>query len=149
MIDSSLHPSLLPLVWFHARQLFWMDLWPVMVGFLTIFCYQIYTRIGGMGGRSKPLVFLLSSAASALSLFGWATMVRSMRMIPLYACGVGLANLLASQIYAVTLPRHPRWRVRIPRVVWRSDAEAVKRFRERLSHDHMISHEELSQRTMV
>src|SRR5262249_32945002 len=133
MIDTSLHPSLAPLVWFHVRQIFWVDLWPVMVGFLTIFCYQIYTRISVMGGRSKLVVFLLSAAASAMSLFGWATMVRSMRMIPLYACGVGLANLLASQIYAVTLPHHPKLRIRWPEVVWRSDAESVKKIRERLA----------------
>ncbi len=133
MIDQSLHPALLPLLWFHARQLFWMDVWPVTVGFFTIFCYQIYSRIGVMTGRSKILVFALSFGASALSLFGWATMVRSMRMIPLYACGVGLANLLASQIYAVTLPKHSRWRIRYPRVIWRSDVESIKRIQERLS----------------
>jgi hypothetical protein len=121
------------MLWFHARQLFWMDVWPVLVGFLTIFCYQIYMRIGVMSARSKLTIFALSFGASALSLFGWATMVRSVGMIPLYACGVGLANLLSSQIYAVTLPRHPRWGVPWVHVVWRGDAEAVKRIRERLT----------------
>jgi hypothetical protein len=137
MIDSSLHAPLLPLLLFHLRQLFWLDLWPVVLGFVTIFCFQIYSRVGLMGARNKLLVFVLSAAASALSLFGWAAIVRSTRTIPLCACGVGLANLLASQIHALTMPRHPRLRIRLPKVVWRGDQDTVRKYKEQLDAARM------------
>jgi len=46
MIDSGLSVPLLPAAWFHLRQFFWFNVWPVIVGFTTILCYQIYMRIG-------------------------------------------------------------------------------------------------------
>jgi hypothetical protein len=133
MIDSGLNVPLLPLILFHAKQIFWLYMWPVAVGFLTIFCYQIYMRIGLTGARNKVLVFSLSSSASMIALFGWMTIVRTMRMIPLYALGVGLASVVASQIYAVTLPRHTRLCIPFPKVIWRGDEEAIRRIQEAMA----------------
>ena len=133
MIDSSLHTPLWPLILFNAKQAFWFDLWPMVVGFMTIFCYQIYMRIGLMGARNKMLVFTLSSLASMLALFGWSTIVRTTRMIPLYACGVGLASVLSSQIYAVTLPRRTRLHIPWPKVIWRGDHAAIHKIQEAMA----------------
>ncbi|HEY7338198.1 MAG TPA: hypothetical protein VH639_25140 [Bryobacteraceae bacterium] len=127
MIDSGLSMPLMPVILFHLKQIFWFDVWPAIVGFTTIFCYQIYMRIGLSGARNKWLIFTLASLASMLALFGWTTMVRTTQMIPLYGCGVGLASLLASQIYAVTLPRHTRFRIPFPKAIWRSDERAIRR----------------------
>ena len=117
---------------FQLQQFFWLDLWPMLVGFATIFCYQINTRIAVSGARSKTLVFVMSSTASMVTLFGWVTIVRSTQMIPLYGCGVGLASVLVAQIYAVTLPRHRRLNIPVPKVVWRGDHAGVRRFQESL-----------------
>jgi hypothetical protein len=125
MIDSALSIAAMPVALFHLKQFFWFNVWPVIVGFTTILCYQIYMRIGLAGGRSKVLVFVLSSAASMMALFGWTTIVRSARMIPLYGCGVGLASVVVSQIYAVTLPRRTRLQIPLPKVIWRSDESAI------------------------
>jgi hypothetical protein len=133
MIDSSLHAPLWPLILFNAKQVFWFDLWPMVVGFTTILCYQIYMRIGLMGARNKVMVFTLSSIASMVALVGWSTIVRTTRMIPLYACGVGLASVLSSQIYAVTLPRRTRLRIVWPKVIWRSDQAAIRKIQEAMA----------------
>lgn len=77
MIDSALSIAVMPVALFHLKQFFWFNVWPVIVGFTTIVCYQIYMRIGLAGVRSKILVFALSSAASMMALFGWTTIVRS------------------------------------------------------------------------
>jgi len=130
MIDASLNAPLLPMLIFQLKQFFWLDLWPMLVGFATIFCYQIYARIPVSGAKSKTLVFAMSSTASMVTLFGWATIVRSTQMIPLYGCGVGLASVLVSQIYPVTLPRHRWLRVPFPKVVWSGDQDGVRRFQE-------------------
>ena len=133
MIDSTLGAPSVPIVLFHIKQIFWLNVWPMMVGFVTIFCYQIYSRIAVSGARSKLLVFLLSSIASMFAVFGWATIVRSTQMIPLYGCGVGLASVLMSQIYAVSLPRHRWLRVPFPKVIWRSDQAAIRRLQESMT----------------
>ena len=133
MIDSSLSAPILPVLLFHAKQIFWLDVWPLMVGFVTIFCYQIYSRIAVAGARSKTLVFFLSSIASMCAVFGWATIVRSTQMIPLYGCGVGLASVLVSQIYAVSLPPHRLLRIPFQKVIWRSDQAAIRKFQESMA----------------
>jgi hypothetical protein len=46
-------------------------------------------------------------------------------MIPLYGCGVGLASVVVSQIYAITLPRRTRLQIPFPKVIWRSDEAAI------------------------
>ncbi|HEX5431188.1 MAG TPA: hypothetical protein VFW83_04430 [Bryobacteraceae bacterium] len=132
MIDPSLHPSVAAEFLFELQKIFWLYLWPVLVGFVAIGAYQIYARAALMGGRNGLALFLVSSLASMVSLFGWATMARSMQVIPLYGCGVGLANVLMSRIYAVTLQKHARLRVRIPRIVWRGDEAAIQQFQQML-----------------
>ena len=133
MIDSGLSVPLLPAAWFHLRRFFWFNVWPVIVGFTTILCYQIYLRIGLAGIRNKTLVFALSSAASMLALFGWTTIVHTARMIPLYGCGVGLASVVASQLYAVTLPRRTRFQIPFPKVIWRTDESAIRQIQQAMA----------------
>ena len=131
MIDSSLAPHLFfAVVLFHLKQFGWMYLWPVLVGFVAISVYQIYARVAA-GGRAHPtVIFALSAIAAMLSLFGWVTMMRTLQMIPLYGCGVGLANLMMSRVYAATMVKHRWLRIRLPRVIWRGDREGVARFQE-------------------
>lgn len=133
MIDSGLNIPLIPIVAFHLKQFFWFNVWPVIVGFATILCYQIYMRIGLMGMRNKTLVFALSSAASMLALFGWTTIVHTAHMIPLYGCGVGLASVVASQLYAVTLPRRTRFQIPFPKIIWRSDESAIREIQQAIA----------------
>jgi hypothetical protein len=133
MIDPSLHLPWTVVVAFHLKRIFFLDIWPVVIGFVTIFCYQIYGRIGVMGGRSKLVIFSLSSIASMTALFGWATIIRSVQTIPLYGCGVGLASVLVSQIYAVSIARHRVLRVPYPKVIWRSDEAGIRNFQKELA----------------
>ena len=87
-----------------------------------------------MTGTAKwPVVFGLASVVSMMSLFGWVTMVRGMQMIPFYGCGVGLASAMMSRVYAVTMPIHPRLKMRMPRVIWRGDAEGIEKLRQALA----------------
>ena len=131
MIDGSIRAALWPVVWFYTRQILWLYVWPVVVGFLTIAGYQMCGRVA-MRGKSRWALFFLASGTAALSLFGWATIVRSVRMIPLYGLGVGLAYVIMSRVYAVTLKPHGWFKVRLPHVVWRGNVEAVERIRQRL-----------------
>ncbi|MBV8846250.1 MAG: hypothetical protein JO307_25875 [Bryobacterales bacterium] len=133
MIDPTLNVPWLPVFLFDLKRIFFLDIWPLAVGFVTIFCYQIYGRIGSMGSRNKLLVFLVSSTASMTTLFGWATIIRSAQMIPLYGCGVGFASVLTSQIYGVTLPKHRFLRIPLPKVIWRSDHAAILQFQRSMA----------------
>src|SRR5215471_13862513 len=59
MIDSGLSVPLLPAAWFHLRQFFWFNVWPVIVGFTTILCYQIYMhRAGGYTEQNAGVRFV-------------------------------------------------------------------------------------------
>jgi hypothetical protein len=89
-------------------------------------------RFAATGATKWPVIFLLASVVSMISLFGWVTMVRSMEMIPFYGCGVGLASAMMSRIYAITMPMHPRLKLRTIRVIWRGDAEGIERFLQAL-----------------
>jgi len=132
MIDHSLVISPLGAIVFHLKQGFWLYAWPMMIGFLTILGYQALGRIVMLGTAKWPLVFGMASAVSMLSLFGWVTMVRGMEMIPLYGCGVGLASAIMSRIYAITMPVHPRLKMRVLRVIWRGDTEGIEQLQRAL-----------------
>lgn len=132
MIDSSLAISPLPAVLFYLKQGFWLYAWPMLIGFLTILGYQCLGRVVMIGAMKWPLVFCLASLVSMLSLFGWVTMVRSIEMIPFYGCGVGLASAVMSRIYAITMPVHPRLRVRTVRIIWRGDKEQIQHLQKSL-----------------
>jgi hypothetical protein len=67
-----------------------------------------------------------------VSLAGWVMMVRGMHMIPFYGCGVGLASAMMSRVYVVTVAMHPRWKIRILRVIWRGNATAIHQLQEAL-----------------
>ncbi len=130
MIDGSLAISPLSAVVFHLKQGFWLYGWPLLIGFLTITGYQILGRLVMIGAVKWPMIFCLASLVSMVSLFGWVTMVRSIGMIPFYACGVGLASAIMSRIYAITMLLHPRLGVRVPKVIWRGNKAAIQRLQD-------------------
>lgn len=132
MIDHSLVISPEAALLFHLKQGFFLYVWPMIIGFLTILGYQALGRIGMAGTLKWPVVFAVGSVVSMISLFGWTMMVRSLSMIPFYGCGVGLASAMMSRIYAVTLPVHPRLKIKVLRVTWRGDAEGIERLQKAL-----------------
>jgi hypothetical protein len=117
---------------FHLKQGFWLYAWPMLIGFLTILGYQVLGRIVMTGTAKWPVVFAMGSVVSMVSLAGWVMMVRGMHMIPFYGCGVGLASAMMSRVYAVTVAMHPRWKIRILRVIWRGNATAIHQLQEAL-----------------
>jgi hypothetical protein len=126
VIDHSLIISPFGAFLFQSKQLFWLYVWPMLAGFMTIVGYQVFSRVVMMGTAKWPVIFALSSSASMLSLFGWVMMVRGIWMIPFYGCGVGLASVLMSRIYAVLAPKHPRWKIRTLRIIWRGDLVGIE-----------------------
>jgi len=132
MIDHSLSiPPAAALV-FHLKQGFWLYAWPMIIGFVTFLGYQALGRVVMMGAAKWPVVFAMASVVSMISLFGWVTMVRFIGMIPLYGCGVGLASAIMSRIYAVTMPLHPKLKMRVIRVIWRGDTEGIQKLQQAL-----------------
>jgi len=132
MIDHSLTISPAAAFVFHLKQGFWLYLWPMVIGFVTIIGYQALSRISMMGTTKWPVVFGLGSLVSMMSLFGWMLMVRSAPMIPFYGCGFGLASAMMSRVYAVTMPVHPRLKLRIVRIIWRGDKQGIERLQQAL-----------------
>jgi len=132
MIDHSLVISPLGALLFHLKQGFWLYAWPMMIGFVTILGYQSLGRITMMGTAKWPTVFGLASVVSMVSLFGWMVMVRRVEMIPFYGCGVGLASAMMSRVYAVTMPIHPRLKMRMIRVIWRGDTKGIEQLQQAL-----------------
>jgi hypothetical protein len=132
MIDHTLVISPEAALVFHLKQGFFLYVWPMLIGFLTIFGYQTLGRIGMMGNVKWPVVFALGCAVSMISLFGWVMMVRGIEMIPFYGCGFGLACAVMSRVYAIITPVHPRLKVRIVRVIWRGDKEGIQKLQQAL-----------------
>jgi hypothetical protein len=132
MIDHTLAISPTPALLFHLKQGFWLYAWPMLIGFVTILGYQSLGRITMMGTAKWLTVFGLASVVSMVSLFGWMVMVRRVEMIPFYGCGVGLASAMMSRVYAVTMPVHPRLKMRIIRVTWRGDAQGIAQLQQAL-----------------
>jgi hypothetical protein len=132
MIDHSLVISPLAAFLFHLKQGFWLYAWPILIGFLTILGYQSVGRIVMLGSVKWPVVFVLASLVSMVSLFGWLTMVRRVGMIPLYGCGVGLASAMMSRVYAITTPMHPQLKIRIIHVIWRGDTRGIVQLQQAL-----------------
>ena len=132
MIDHSLAIPPMAALAFHLKQGFWLYGWPMIIGFVTILGYQALGRVVMMGAAKWPVVFALASVVSMISIFGWVTMVRFIGMIPLYGCGVGLASAMMSRIYAVTMPVHPKLKMPVIRVIWRSDTEGIQKLQQAL-----------------
>jgi hypothetical protein len=137
MIDHTLVISPAAALIFHLKQGFFLYAWPMFIGFLTILGYQTMGRVAMSGAARWPVVFVLASAVSMMSLFGWTMMVRGLHMIPFYGCGVGLASALTSRVYAVTLPeiampRYPRVKIRVIRIIWRGDAAGIQKLQQAL-----------------
>src|SRR5579864_4352165 len=130
MIDHSLVISPTAALVFHLRHAFFLYVWPMLIGFLTILGYQTLGRISMAGTVRWPFVFGLGSVVSMVSMLGWVMMVRGIHMVPFYGCGVGLASAMMSRVYAITMPVHPRLKVRILRVTWRGDREGIERLQQ-------------------
>ena len=114
------------------KQALWLYAWPAAVGFFTIVGYQICGRIAARTDAGRLTVFALAAATAMLSVFGWSTMLRTTRMIPLYGCGVGAAYVMMSRVYGVAMKRHSRLGVRLPRIVWRGDMKTVEALRRQM-----------------
>jgi hypothetical protein len=130
MIDHTLAIPAEGTLFFYIKQVFWLYVWPVLVGFVAITAYQVMGKLNMMGTAKWPVTFTVASLASMLSLFGWMTMVRMPGTIPLYGIGVGLANVMMSRIYAVLAPRHPRLRIPTLKVVWQWDKQGIQELRK-------------------
>src|SRR5579863_2086299 len=132
MIDHTLIISPEAGIVFHLKQDFWMYAWPMIIGFVSILGYQTMGRLSMMGNTKWPVVFVLGSVVSMVSLFGWTLMVRRAPMIPFYGCGFGLASAMMSRVYAITMPFHRRFKMPIPRVIWRGDADGIEKLKAAL-----------------
>jgi len=132
MIDHALVIAPAAALVFHLKQAFWLCAWPMMIGFVTIIGYQALSRIAMTGTTKWPVVLGVGSLVSMGSLFGWMMMVRSASMIPFYGFGFGLASAMMSRVYAITMPVHPRLKLRIIRVIWRGDKQGIERLQQAL-----------------
>ena len=132
MIDHSLAISPAAALVFHLKEGFWLYAWPMIIGFVTILGYQTMGRVSATGAAKWPVVFVLASLVSMISLFGWTMMVRGLHMIPFYGCGAGLATAVTSRVYAVIAPMHPRLKMRMLRVIWRGDKEGIQKLQQAL-----------------
>ena len=132
MIDHSLVISPEAAILFHLKQSFFHYLWPMLIGFVTVVGYQTLNRIWMVGTVKWPVLFLLASVVSMISLFGWVMMSRGLERVPLYGIGFGLGTAMMSRVYAFTLPVHPRLKMRFLRVTWRGDKEGVENLQKAL-----------------
>ena len=132
MVDHVLVISPWAALWFYVKMTFWLYVWPMLVGFMTIFGYQMLGRISMMSTTKWPTVFAMGSVVSMVSMFGWVMMARRIGMIPFYGCGVGLASAMMSRLYAVTLPRHRWLKVPLPRFTWRGNTKEIEQLKEAL-----------------
>jgi hypothetical protein len=129
MIDKTL---LLPpdaALWFHAKEYFWLYLYPLIMGFVSVLCMQVYMRVGQLGGVKARTAFLIAAGSAMVNLWGWAHMARTPAMIPFYGCGVGLMAALMTRVHALVMVR--RWGLRMPKVIWNGTTEA-EGFRRKL-----------------
>lgn len=132
MIDHTLVISPTAALVFHLKQGFFLYAWPMLIGFVTVVGYQTLNKIGMVGTVKWPVLFLLASVVSMISLFGWVMMSRGMERIPLYGTGFGLGTAMMSRAYAITFPLHPRLNVRLPRITWRGDKEGIENLHKAL-----------------
>jgi hypothetical protein len=132
MIDHTLVISPAAALVFHLKQGFFLYAWPMLMGFVTVVGYQTLNKIGMAGTAKWPILFLLASVVSMITLFGWVMMSRGLERIPLYGMGFGLGTAMMSRVYALTLPIHPRLKMRFLRVTWRGDAEGIERLKQGL-----------------
>ena len=132
MIDHTIVISPTAALVFHLKQGFWLYGWPMLIGFVTVIGYQAMGRVSMTGAVRPWAVFVMASAVSMISLFGWIMMVRGLHMIPFYGCGAGLASAVMSRIYAIVTPVHPRLKMRMMRVIWRGDTEAIEQLNQAL-----------------
>ena len=132
MIDHAIWISPEAALVFHLKQGFFLYAWPMLMGFVTVVGYQTLNKIGMAGSVKWPILFLLASLVSMVSLFGWVMMSRGMERIPLYGIGFGFGTAMMSRIYAVTLPVHSRLKIRFLRVTWRGDTEAIENLKQAL-----------------
>ena len=117
---------------FNLKQAFWGYFFPILMGFFSVVCIQVYSRIGTMRSIQAHTAFLCAAASAMVNLWGWAHMARTPAMIPFYGCGVGAAAAMMSRIFAIIKDQRTRWRVPVPRVIWKGNAAEIQALMERM-----------------
>jgi hypothetical protein len=117
---------------FHAQQAFWGYVFPILMGFISVVCIQIYSRIGTLRNIKMHTAFLCAAISAMVNLWGWAHMARTPAMIPFYGCGVGVAAAVMSRIFAIIKDQRTRWKVPVPRVIWKGNAAEIQALMERM-----------------
>jgi phosphoglycerol transferase MdoB-like AlkP superfamily enzyme len=130
VLDTSLiSPEIV--FWVQVKRCFWAYLFPVILGFVNVIAMRIYMQAGVAKNIRPWTAFWCAALASTITLFGWRMAARTISMIPLYGCGVGLAAVVTSRIFAITTRM---WHgLRLPGVVWKGDGAAIAALRERMS----------------
>jgi hypothetical protein len=131
MIDKTLIPPD-GMFLFQAKQTFWLYFFPLLMGFTSVACIQVYSRIGMMRNIKMRTAFLCASTAAMINLWGWAHMARTPTMIPFYGCGVGLAAAVMSQIFAIIKKQRTPWKWQVPHVVWKGNVAEIEALKERM-----------------
>lgn len=132
MIDNSLIVPPDAAFWFYAKQAFWTYMFPAWMGFFSVLCIQVYTRIGIAGNVKMHSAFIWAAISAMANLWGWAHLVRTPSMIPFYGCGVGVAAAMMSRIFAIIKDPRTRWKVPVPRVIWKGNTAEIQALMERM-----------------
>jgi hypothetical protein len=132
MIDKTLTIPPNGVLLFYGKYVFWSYFFPAFMGFFSVLCIQIYSRIGGMRNIKMHTAFLCAAFSAMVNLWGWAHMVRTPAMIPFYGCGVGSAAAVMSRIFAIIKDQRTRWKVPLPRVIWKGNAAEIQALMDRM-----------------
>ncbi len=132
MIDKTLMIPSDGMLWFYGKHVFWNYVFPAFMGFFSVLCIQIYSRVGSMRNIKMHTAFLCAAFSAMINLWGWAHMVRTPAMIPFYGCGVGSAAAVMSRIAAIIKDQRTRWKVPVPRVIWKGNAAEIQALMDRM-----------------
>jgi hypothetical protein len=132
MIDKTLMIPPDGMLLYTAKHVFWSYFFPAFMGFFSVVCIQIYSRIGTMRNIRMHTAFLCAAFSAMVNLWGWAHMVRTPAMIPFYGCGVGSAAAMMSRIFAIVKDQRTRWKVPVPRVIWKGNVAEIQALMERM-----------------
>jgi hypothetical protein len=130
VVDKTLLLNPEGVIWFQTKQIFWMYVFPMIMGFLGVLCIQIYQRVGQVQNVTSKIAFLCAGCSAMLNLWGWAHMVRTPAMIPFYGCGVGLMAAMMAKVHAIVIQQY--WGLKLPRVIWKGDSIGIAELQVRV-----------------
>jgi hypothetical protein len=113
-------------------MVFWSYVFPVFMGFFSVFCIQVYSRVGNLRDIKVHTAFLCAGVSAMVNLWGWAHMARTPAMIPFYGCGVGLAAAVMSRIFAIIKERRTPLKLPLPKIIWKGNTNEIEAFRKRV-----------------